>query len=321
MLWHSKALLPSLTLFHEDADDNNWFENRRQWDTRIIPGSHPPPLAPHEDSAALHPPFDFLSMSLSCSSFLLHVFCFITVLTHSPSSLLNPFQTFFLHSLDLSHILMLPSEKKQNKYIMYRKVCDAWVFGCMLVCEEVPACIPLRLNRGRRGWKKRREWKVKKIILLLLLPSSPPPLRPLPTATDNDEGTGTLNHKDGRVSYSQWLTFQYYLSSSYLEDEYNSCAVRTVFQFNHIILSDFSLQDCFQTLRLRSVYLGLTLLAFIGFVRRVKYLCTPACPPRKVPSESPWWWRKEGKCCITDFGHCIVKEVVMERWTTWLKEN
>lgn len=162
MLWHSKALLPSLTLFHEDADDNNWFENRRQWDTRIIPGSHPPPLAPHEDSAALHPPFDFLSMSLSCSSFLLHVFCFITVLTPSPSSLLNPFQTFFLHSLDLSHILMLPSEKKQNKYIMYRKVCDAWVFGCMLVCEEVPACIPLRLNRGRRGWKKRREWKVKK---------------------------------------------------------------------------------------------------------------------------------------------------------------
>lgn len=170
---------------------------------------------------------------------------------------------------------------------------------------------------GRKGGNERS----KKIILLLLLPSSPPPLRPLPTATDNDEGTGLLNHKDGRVSYSQWLTFQYYLSSSYLEDEYNSCAVRTVFQFNHIILSDFSLQDCFQTLRLRSVYLGLTLLAFIGFVRRVKYLCTPACPPRKVPSESPWWWRKEGKCCITDFGHCIVKEVVMERWTTWLKEN
>lgn len=78
----------------------------------------PTPLAPHEDSAALHPPFDFLSMSLSCSSFLLHVFCFITVLTPSPSSLLNPFQTFFLHFWDLSHILMLPSE--QNKYIMYR---------------------------------------------------------------------------------------------------------------------------------------------------------------------------------------------------------
>ena len=41
--WHSKALLPSLTLFHGAAEDNNWFENRRQWDTRIIPGSHPPP--------------------------------------------------------------------------------------------------------------------------------------------------------------------------------------------------------------------------------------------------------------------------------------
>lgn len=41
--WHSKALLPSLTLFHGAADDNNWFENWRQWQTRIIPGSHPLP--------------------------------------------------------------------------------------------------------------------------------------------------------------------------------------------------------------------------------------------------------------------------------------
>lgn len=35
--WHSKALLPSLTLFHGAADDNYWFENWGQWETRIIP--------------------------------------------------------------------------------------------------------------------------------------------------------------------------------------------------------------------------------------------------------------------------------------------
>lgn len=44
---HSKALLTSLTLFHRPADDNNWFENRRQWDTRIIPGSLQLPPTPH----------------------------------------------------------------------------------------------------------------------------------------------------------------------------------------------------------------------------------------------------------------------------------
>lgn len=314
MLWHSKALLPSLTLFHEDADDNNWFENRRQWDTRIIPGSHPPPLAPHEDSAALHPPFDFLSMSLSCSSFLLHVFCFITVLTPSPSSLLNPLQTFFLHSLDLSHILMLPSEKKQKKYIMYRKVCDAWVFGCMLVCEEVPACIPLRLNRGRRmkGQKKSYCCYYYRPRHLHYVHC------PQPLITTKGRGSWTTKTA-GLAILSDW---HFSITCLHLILKMSLIPALLGLYFSLIIL--FCLIFLFRTVSKPwdwGQFIWYWQTEFIGFVRRVKYLCTPACPPRKVPSESPWWWRKEGKCCITDFGHRIVKEVVMERWTTWLKEN
>ena len=74
--WHSKALLPSLTLFYGAADDNNWFENRRQWNTRIILHSHPaPPTNTHPaGTSPLHilpstpvlvSPADSLSLSLS----------------------------------------------------------------------------------------------------------------------------------------------------------------------------------------------------------------------------------------------------------------
>lgn len=93
--WHSKALLPSLTLFHGPADDNNWFENRGQWDTRIIPSSCPPLPLPHTHPArtSQRPRLDFLSSLLSAC-----LFCFLSfIIAHwsllSLSSFPNYFQT------------------------------------------------------------------------------------------------------------------------------------------------------------------------------------------------------------------------------------
>lgn len=103
--WHSKALFPSLTLIHGAADDNNWFENRRQWDTRIIPGSHPPPPpplpCPHPTRTLLlciPPPLPVLITS-RVLSFL--VPCFIIAcyfFSLMSSSVPNPFKTFFKFS-------------------------------------------------------------------------------------------------------------------------------------------------------------------------------------------------------------------------------
>lgn len=102
--WHSKALLPSLTFFHGAADDNNWFENRRQWDTRIIPGSHPPPPLPHTHTARTLLLCILPSTScprLSCRwqislSLVFLVLCFIIVRwPPSLSNFPNPPQTFF----------------------------------------------------------------------------------------------------------------------------------------------------------------------------------------------------------------------------------
>lgn len=94
--WHSKALLPSLTLFHGPADDNNWFENRRQWNTRIIPSSYPPPLLPAyppcEGIAALRRP-----LCLPCPVFFFSclVLCCIIALLFRPHLSVTAFKLLF----------------------------------------------------------------------------------------------------------------------------------------------------------------------------------------------------------------------------------
>lgn len=95
--WHSKALLPSLTLFHGPADDNNWFENRRQWNTRIIPSSYPPPLLP---AYSTHPARASLlcvvpSVSRPQSFFLSLVLCCIIALLFRPHLSVTAFKLLF----------------------------------------------------------------------------------------------------------------------------------------------------------------------------------------------------------------------------------
>lgn len=97
--WHSKAPLPSLTLSHGATDDNNWFENRRQWDTRIIPDSQPPPTT----SPPLHHTHPKMT-SLLC---ILHFLS--TSLLPTPTLIFLPFSFLLLVGLPFKKNLFLIS--------------------------------------------------------------------------------------------------------------------------------------------------------------------------------------------------------------------
>lgn len=133
--WHSKALLPSLTLFHGPADDNNWFENRRQWDTRIIPSSCPPRPLPHTHPArtSQRPPLDFLSslLRLSFLFLVLHNCSLIPSFAFIFPKLLSAYY-FYCHKFCSTHTFLLS----------FLLTSSSPLYSCLL--REM--CVPIGMN-------------------------------------------------------------------------------------------------------------------------------------------------------------------------------